>query len=113
MGPHFGVEGPGIEGVEALQRGGRGDVRVGTPRDAKDMLQEARGNVNRYKSMSALTVAVYALSAFSLKRWCVQLLIVRGPFDIVDGSRIDVVQIWGNRRADIAIRDRNGRNPAG
>ena len=35
--------------VEAIARGGKVDVRVPTATDAKNLLREARGNMNRYK----------------------------------------------------------------
>ncbi|BBA33020.1 YD repeat [Methylocaldum marinum] len=38
------------EAVAALRRGGRGDIRVATIQDAKALLREARGNMDRRKN---------------------------------------------------------------
>lgn len=38
------------EAVDALRRGGRGDIRVETIQDAKALLREARGNMDRHRN---------------------------------------------------------------
>jgi len=40
------------EAIAALRRGGRGDIRVSSAREAKELLREARGNMNRYRNYS-------------------------------------------------------------
>jgi hypothetical protein len=41
------------EAVQSVRKAGRGDIRVASIEDAKALLREARGNMNRYKNYTS------------------------------------------------------------